>query len=218
MFFTVQGCAGTGKYAVADMLTRQGFQLIEIKEPPKSASFFSNQLAYLSERLKVHLEAQAVANKKDVVTVHSPYDTHVVYSKLLLKQEKISQAEYEDLAYLYHAMLPIIEPPHAAIFTSCSSINAQNRMTLRGKSIHEQDLIDQLKSFKEFSTNIKIPQVEVNFDESMEIIQKDFIFNFASLKTTGVTNQTLWAREMFHVSERPTTGKSSFSPKESDRA
>lgn len=201
MFFMVYGAAGTGKGSIKDMLVRQGFLYLESKLPPASDFHFSNQMAYLAERMNTHLEAQKLANRKDVVTIHSPHDTHVIYSKMLLDQEKITQKEYDDLEYLYRAMYPSIEPPSACIYTFCSPLTAFDRMKLRGKSIHETDFHYQIKAYKDFSIEVKTPQVEVDFDQSMDRIQQDFTFNYASLKTTGVANQSLWERQMFHKEE-----------------
>lgn len=196
MFLTVYGATGTGKDAILDLLTRRGYEIIKMR-PIAECSQFHMQLQYLTERIRVHLEAQKVANRRDVVTIRSPYDTHVVYSNMLLKQERISQAEFDILATIADTITPALEPPHAAIHTFTSPMNAMNRLALRSKEIDQNSFNDQLALYKEFADKVRIPNIEVNFDEPMEVIQKDFDFNIASLKTTTVTNQTLWRREMY---------------------
>jgi deoxyadenosine/deoxycytidine kinase len=200
MFLAVYGATGTGKNTILDLLIKRGYEYLECKPILPSGSFFSDQLAYQAERLRVHLEAQKLANRRDVVTLHTPYDTHAVFSKLLFNQERITERElgYLDLVSCVDTAL---DPPHASIYCYTSTMTAMNRLALRHKDIDQDSFNAQLALYRAFSERVRIPQVECNFDESMDTIQKDFDFNIASLKTTTVTAQSLWRRSFFKDGE-----------------
>jgi len=195
MFIAIYGATGTGKNTILDLLVRRGYEIIQCRHI-EAATPFLTQLGYLTERIRVHLEAQKIANRRDVVTIRTPFDTHLVYSKVLLDMERISQEEFNQLATIADTINPALDPPHASIWTYTSAMTAMNRMSLRSVGIDQSQFNAELKAYAEFAPLIRIPQVEANFDEPMETIQKDFDFNLASLKTTTVTSQSLWKREM----------------------
>jgi deoxyadenosine/deoxycytidine kinase len=201
MFLAIYGATGTGKDTILDLLTRRGYEYFQCKPIEPTDSPFNDQLAYQVERTRVHLEAQKVANRRDVVTVHTPYDTNAVFGQMLFNQERITQQEFSYLNLIVHGINPALEPPHAAIHCFTSAMTAMNRLALRSKDIDQNSFNAQLELYKTFAQRVRIPQIECDFDQPMETIQKDFDFNIASLKTTTVTNQTLWRREMFRDNE-----------------
>ncbi len=197
MWTVVYGAAGTGKHEIIQTLVKKGFTEMKTDPVPDDHSFAS-QLSYLTQRIRLHIEIQKIMNKKDIVTLRSVYDTHEVFSRLMLTTERITQPEFDTLEIIYRALYKALEPPHAAVFCHCGTLTAIDRMSLRGKTLPQGEWDQQRLAYKTFSERVKIPQVEVNFSLDMGLIRQEFEFNFASLKTTAVTNQSLWAKEMFH--------------------
>jgi len=166
MFLTVYGATGTGKNSVLEMLTRRGFEILKCKHFAAATPYLT-QLKYLTERIRVHLEAQKVANRRDVVTIRTPFDTHRVYSKVLLEMEQISQSEFDQLAIIADTINPALDPPHACIWTYTSAMTAMNRMSLRNANIDQSQFNAELKAYSEFAPIVRIPQVEVDFAQSL---------------------------------------------------
>jgi hypothetical protein len=194
MWVQVFGSPGSGKEEIVNMLTRRGFEHLKPKPLKNQIDSFVGQHRFLSQRIALDIQAAKVANRKNIVTVHGTHDTHLVYSKVLLKQERITQAEFDVLDFLYQEVSPILEPPNSVVFTKTSEMNASARASLRGATL-PPDFRDYFAAYTGLAGSVKLPMVEVDFDLDMDIIKKDFEFNFASLRTTAVVAQTLWQRD-----------------------
>lgn len=195
MWVAIVGASGTGKHEIKDLLVREDYEFMPIA-PPSSDDLFQRQFQYLTQRIAVHLKAQEVMNKRDVVTIGSAYDCLDVHFRSLVHRGLLTAEQIVLSEYVEKNLVPLLKPPHSVIWTYAEPHTAFSRMELRGGlTVPPAEYNDQLTRYEEFATKIKVPLVEVDFSQPMSKILKDFEFNLASLRTTAVTAQTLWERE-----------------------
>ena len=195
MWISVVGATGTGKNEIKDLLLKEDYEYLPIKYPTLDEPV-ARQFDFLVQRLAVHLKAQSLMDRYDIVTIGSVWDSFAIHFQRLLDQ-KLVPSEYVTLSKSIEAnILPQLKPPHAVVWTYTEQMTAFNRMQLRGGlTVTPAEYNAQLSLYKDFAMKVKVPLVEVDFGQSMEHITKDFIFNLASLRTTSVTAQSLWQRE-----------------------
>jgi len=196
MWVSIVGATGTGKHEIKDLLVREDFEYLEIKEPAEPhVDLFERQFQFFMQRVSVHLQAQEVMNKQDVVTIGSVWDSIDVHYWNLVKNklvptDKIALHDYADTV-----LLPRLKSPHSVIYCFTEPMTAFNRMQLRGgMKVTPAEYNVQIALYKEFVNKIKVPLIEVDFGQPMDRILRDFEFNLASLRTTAVTAQSLWDR------------------------
>jgi len=196
MWVSIFGAAGTGKHEIKDLLVREDYEYLEIREP-SSTDMFERQYQFLWQRFSIHLQAQEMMDKHDIVTIGTVWDNIEVHYKMLTSVRGILTKEQCDLLdYAHEIVIPRLKSPHSVIWTYTETMTAFNRMSLRNKiTVTPDEYNQQLARYKEFALKIRVPLIEIDFGQPMDRIIKDFEFNLASLRTTAVTAQSLWTRE-----------------------
>lgn len=197
MWVSIVGACGTGKHSVLKMLEKDGYEFIPTNSPAEIAPGFDLEFSHACERLRVQVQAQKIMNKKNVVTVHTFWETQDVYVPIALKKDQLTYIEVARLTLMHNTFKEILEPPHAMIYIQSEKMNAFNRMSLRQQTVSQDDFNEQIRLFDEFVKKIRIPVVEIDGNRTPDQIKKDLEFGVASLKASTVGSQSFWNREFF---------------------
>ena len=197
MWIAIIGACGTGKHSVLKMLEKDGYKYIEAVKPKLETPGFDLEFAYACERLRVQIEAQKIMNKKDVVTIHTFWETWDVFTPIAESKFQIDRVEMDRLKLMSETFKEILEPPHAIIYTQSEKMNAFNRMQLRQQTVNQLDFNQQIELYQKFVEKVRVPVVDVDGNRTFDDMRKDLEFGVASLKASTVGSQSFWDREMF---------------------
>jgi deoxyadenosine/deoxycytidine kinase len=198
MWIAILGAPGTGKTLVAEMLSKDGFDLLDY-EKPEAEKPFKKDLKHFTGRLRNQLIAAQVMNRKDVVTIRSIWDTYGIFIKASRRLQEISEDEFSIFKQIYDSFPDGgLEPPHAVIWTRTDKMSAFNRMALRGVEINQEHFNLQLAAYEELMSEVKVPIIEIDTSQMRpEAIKKNLDFGIASLKASNLSSQSLWSRSFF---------------------
>lgn len=195
MWISIIGPTGSGKNYIYEALKKDGFELLnfDIKMEP----LFFRQIEYMMNRFKVHMRASQEKDRKDVVTIRSFYETHLVINKILHSLTMLSDADmkvldmiYEDLTSGFH-----IAPPDVVVFMRTEKMNAINRQKLNKVDVPEEFFNAEIDLYEELIPRIGVPIIELDASQKSETIIKNLEFGISSIKAANLGSQSVWKRE-----------------------
>lgn len=195
MWIELLGASGTGKHSIAKILKQDGYEVIESKKPSTDIPSFETEYDFLVGRLRAQLQAQAIKNRKNVITVHSIFESEHVFLPIAQELAAITEAQRDHLVKLTDEIKDLIEPPNAVIWSHVEPIQAFSRMSMRGVRIDQTKFNREIALFETLARKIRVPLVEIDTGVDFENWKKNLEFSVASLRTTSVSGTTMWRQE-----------------------
>ena len=206
MWAVVTGIPGSGKNLVVDMLRKgQGFTRLEDPplshtRKPESSDRFEKELSYVMSRFRTQMTAQELIDRKDIVTVHSLWDSVFVFAKAAFVGQTLSERDFKTINSVYADLESLLKPPTVAIHVRTGMIDAVNRTALREKEALPSEELECLNRLyeEEFLPRVRVPLIEIDTKEqSIEDIRKSLEFSLDSIKSSGVGSASIWTSSFF---------------------
>jgi len=195
------GGPGTAKHAVKDaMVAADGFVPMEPQNTvPLHPDGMSLQVQMMVSRWRMQREIQKRTADEDLVTVRTLWDTHAVYSGLMLRHNEITDREFCQLRNIDAALTETVEPPTVIIHLKATRISQAQRLGLRQRTqLSDEYLTDLARLYNDFADRIRIPVVEIDagrpFEEVLTDVRGEIMAVRASRQTGG---PTIWQKSFW---------------------
>lgn len=203
MWIMILGPTGSGKNFVADQLKKDGYQRLD---PPtfgtESENVFENQLNYLMGRFRIHMKASQERDRKDVLTVRSFHDTHLVLSEVLRRTTELSDKDKKVLDTIYKNLANddfYITPPDVVIYMRAKKMTAITRQLLRGVDVSDEFFNHEVELYEEFMPRIGSQIIELDVSLGVDDIFRNVEFGINSIKAANLGSQSIWQREFLRT-------------------
>ena len=103
--------------------------------------------------------------------------------------------------YFYKKLSKSLEPPSVFIYTNASHITISDRISLKDQdaNVSEEWIDSVVKFYSDFVTLIRPPVIEIEAAQKYEAIWNNVQFDIDQMKTSKLSDETLWTRTMFHT-------------------
>lgn len=199
MWIQVIGASGSGKTLIVENLQKNGYELIGQLVPEVVGDAFFRELTLSQARLKSQIQASEVMNRKDVVTVRSFWDSHEVFIPSTHHFQEISDYERSIFEQIYQPLVDTraLIPPHAVVYMKMPQMSAYNRMALRNVDINPDRYNHQAKLYEAYVERIAAPVLEIDGEQTPDLILKQLEFDLSSIKATVGSAGNIWQKEYF---------------------
>ena len=199
MWLALIGAPTCKQMVLNDLLRRTNFKSIEVNFPrydsirPESA-----HLNLLDQHFRINLEAQNRMGSEDIITVGSFWTQQLVYAQSLRDTSMIEEFDLEYSKGLYERLATKLTPPSYFIYFRASHLTVRDRINLKTEEDQREDWVNAvIKHHEELVPRIRVPVVEVDASATYEKIWNDMEFEIDQMKTTRLSDATLWTRTMF---------------------
>lgn len=193
----VIGPTGSGKNFVSDYLKKDGYQRLDPTFESESGTLFDKQLSYLMSRFRIHMKASQIRDRKDVITLRSFHDTHLVLSEVLHRRTEINDKEKKILDVIYKNLANDdfhIPPPDVVIYMKTVKMSAITRSLLRGVDVSDDFYNHEVELYDEFVKRIGSQIIELDVSLGVDHIYQNVEFGINSIKAANLGSQTIWQR------------------------
>jgi thymidylate kinase len=205
VWISLIGAEGTCKRTVAELLhSQENFRIVGDSYTPKSSltsDCYYHQIDFLTSRYDTqYLEIQPEINNEDVVQIRTFWDTHEIYSKVLLKHELITKSDYESLSKIYKSLNRSLIPPATVFYCKTTLIDSLDRMKLKSEEPHHEEYLCSVReACDEYVSNIRVPVVEIDVSRPFNEVSRQVLFGLNSVKSTKVGGQSMWKKTMMRI-------------------
>ena len=208
MWISVIGSIGVGKKRISDQIAqKEGATYFEdfvydelqdkfVKEPQTYAMDW--QVYILTEKFKQQIDMSKRSRTATVVTSRLLEDIKI-FSKMLRHFELMSNRDYQIIREIYYSYQEALEPPSIVILLKADIMSTwyMKELTENVCAFTDNTYIKWLNDeYEALAERIAVPMVEVdmseNFDQNWKIIEA----GIASVRTTGLTQETLWTKKL----------------------
>jgi len=200
MWIAISGPPGTSKNRLAEILARvEGYTYLEELPDRVDQSWFLREVNHLSKRSILQSTIEAGRKQGNFLTVRTIWDGPEVFAKVGLKREAITEEEFGIINLIYKQLTEeAISPPDAFIYLRCESVmSSLNRMALQGRSLPEETFMEMCAEYDRYRQKLAVPVIEIAHNDNFDAIVLEAQYALQSLKTTGLSDFTIWKKGIF---------------------
>lgn len=198
MWIQIIGATGTGKEAVLNLITKDGYEHIGWPVHQVQDNQLLQELNYAAVRARVDVKAASLMERKDIVTVRSYYESRDVFVPTAVEMTQMTKSDQQIFDTCYSFLDDdFFTPPDVVIFCKATKINALNRAAMRGVQINDDVFNKQVQLYDEYVKKIKVPVIELDSLADPAQVQKNLEFGISSIKTANLSSRSIWKRTMF---------------------
>jgi len=183
-----------------DLSERSGYRHSTVTQPRFAGNHPEMvQYNFLDQYFRQNLEMQDRMSKEDLVTISSFWCQHEVYAKALHMNKIITDDDFELSEKFYKRLSRHLEPPSCFIYLTGTHIEIRSRLGLKNEDEGSEEWVEAVRtSYDEFVKKIRVPVIEIDGGKPYSSIWGEVDFDIAQMKTTRLSDQTLWTRTIFH--------------------
>jgi len=198
MWIALCGPTGTSKQKIVEYL-KKDFEFEKYEFPiEENLPAFDKILTLLIKHQERQFRIHEDMKDSSILTVRSIWDVSEVFSKVMFKRQEISKEQYNWITKYVSAVTDCLKPPSAIIYMKpVSKMASYNRILMKEGEV-DQTLFDLMaEAYEEFMGKLGIPVVEIDHGSYIDEILKQIEYGVSSLKTSALTEDSIWTRRMF---------------------
>lgn len=200
MWVMIIGAPGTAKHKIAELLTKDGYEyqkwITDVKGD--QSNLFMREATYFAERLKKQFKIARAKREQDIVTVRGTWDSIEVFGSVLTSRGEIGETQFDSLRFIYESLMDTMIPPDVIIYMKVKERMASyNRMALRDGRISEDYFSQLISAYDKYVQRLAVPVIDVDNDHVLDKVWDQVEFGLQSIKTSGLSGDTIWKRGMF---------------------
>jgi deoxyadenosine/deoxycytidine kinase len=201
MWVVITGPVGTAKTKLAEVLLEDDFIFLdaELEKREQLNGYIENEFDKMIQRYKLQERIAKEKEKKDFVTVRSHWDS-AIFALAHYKAHIIEERDCRLIVEMVEALGEITCEPDIIVMANFpQKITAMDRLKMKHGDIVTDEFLDAIRNeYEIFYERVGKPKLEIDSSQTMDKVINDFKFYMASVKTTMVSESTIWKKDFLN--------------------